>query len=273
MASSNQKARKATGAEAPRVGPRAIYTPPSSSDALIGPLFSGWPDLGAIVLGHMDPVDRSFLAGVSPSISDAVMKSENPSDASKPLPVAGVTWGIGLDVFTDSVESFRYGALTYPGLLLDDRMDTRGTGGMVCSTAASKGNLEVLCEARAIGCPWGNTAENACRNGHLRLLRWARAQYQRWEVPLSSACYKEAVSGGHCEVLKFLREEACEFDFKAAYRAARLGNIRCLEIMYEICLEQHARWDPQDACGAAVISGQIDVLKKAWEYNQRCTML
>ena len=75
MASSNQKARKATGAESPRVGPRAIYTPPSSSDALIGPLFSGWPDLGAIVLGHMDPVDRSFLAGVSPSISDAVMKS------------------------------------------------------------------------------------------------------------------------------------------------------------------------------------------------------
>jgi hypothetical protein len=121
MASSNQKARKATGAEAPRVGPRAIYTPPSSSDALIGPLFSGWADLGAMVLGHMDPIDRSLFAGVSPSISDAVMKSEKPSDASKPLPVAGVTPGIGLAAFTDSLKKFRYGVLTYPELFRADK--------------------------------------------------------------------------------------------------------------------------------------------------------
>jgi len=132
MASSNQKARKATGAEAPRVGPRAIYTPPSSSDALIGPLFIGWPKIGAIVLGHMDPVDRSFLAGASKSIGDAVMMSENPSDASTPLDVAGVTpgFGLGLEAFTDSLEKFRYGVLTYHELkkrrnMISVKSDTR----------------------------------------------------------------------------------------------------------------------------------------------------
>ena len=101
MTSSMQKERKATGAEAPS----------SSDDVLVGPLFSGWPEIGAIVLGHMDPVDRSFLAGASKSIGDAVMKSENPSDWSDRLPVAGVTPGFGLDAFTDSLEKFRYGLI------------------------------------------------------------------------------------------------------------------------------------------------------------------
>jgi len=107
MTSSMQKERKATGAEAPS----------SSDDVLVGPLFRSWPDIRAIVLSHMDPVDRSLFAGVSPSISDAVMKSENPSDWSDRLPVAGVTPGFGLDEFTDSLKKFRYGVLTYPELL------------------------------------------------------------------------------------------------------------------------------------------------------------
>ena len=131
-----QKERKATGPEAPS----------SSDDVLVGPLFSGWPEIGAIVLGHINPVDRSFLAGVSPSISDAVMKSENPSDWSDRLPVAGVTPGFGLDKFTDSLEKFRYGVLTYPELLSYEREQTETDKALVCSTAASKGNLDVLRE-------------------------------------------------------------------------------------------------------------------------------
>ena len=124
MASNNQKAREATEVESS-----------SPRDALIGPLFSGWPDIGAMLLGHMDPTDRSLFAGVSPSIRGAVMKSENPSDASTPLPVAGVTAGIGLDAFTDSLKNFRYGALTYPCLLSADKNPHSGSYGMVCSMA------------------------------------------------------------------------------------------------------------------------------------------
>jgi len=271
MASNNQKARKATGGEAPRVGPREIYTPPSSSDdVLVGPLFSSYPDIGAIVLRHLDPVDRSLFAGVSPSISDAVMVSENPSDASDRLPVAGVTPGIGLDAFTDSLEKFRYGLLTYPELLTAERTDTSLTVGLVCESAAAKGNLDVLREARAIGCPWGYfTAVKACRNGHLQVLQWARAPYQQWPMRLTRGCQYEAAIGGHSEVLQFLREERCEYDPRAANRAARSGNIRCLEILYETCIEQArerpaVRWYPDRVCLHAVDSGQIDVLKKAW---------
>ena len=264
MASRNQKARKATGAEAPRVGPRAIYTPPSSSDALIGPLFSGWPDLGAIVHGHMDPVDRSLFAGVSPSISDAVMQSENPSDASDRLLVAGVTPGIGLDAFTDSVESFRYGALTYPGLLSADKNPHSSSYGMVCSMAASKGTLDVLSEARAIGCPWGNTAENACRNGHLQLLQWAHGPFQSDRVPLEGICYVVAAERGHLDVIKFLREERCKYRGGSSYAAATFGHPRCLELLYEICAENYAQWKPVIVCAFALETGRIDMLKTAW---------
>ena len=269
MASNNQKAREATGAESPRVETRAIDAPPSTPDVLIGPLFSAWPDLGAIVLEYLYPVDRSLFAGASPSIRDAVMKSENPSDASFPLAVAGVTPGFGLEEFTDSLEIFRYGYLTYPELLEEQKKYGPDDIGYVivraCSTAASKGNLDVLREARRIGCPWGrSTAIEACTHGHLRLLQWARAPYRRWPVPLTRSCYTEAVAGGHCEVLEFLCKEACEYDHKAAYTAVRIGNIRCLKIMYEICIILNASWRPANICAVAVESGRIDVLKTAW---------
>jgi len=256
MSSDRQKARKATEAETP-----------APSDALIGPLFSAWPDIGVIVLKHMDPLDRSLFAGVSPSISDAVMKSENPSDMSKPLPVAGVTPGIWLDAFTDSLEKFRYGVLTYPSLLSADKSQSTKRG-LVCSIAASKGNLDVLREARAIGCPWGNTATYACRNGHLQILQWARLPYQldyRFDpVQLTSDCYYSAAKGGHLDVIKFLREERCDFDNTSAFEAARLGHPRCLELLYAICTEIDGRWRPSGVCASAVSSGRIDVLKVAW---------
>jgi len=138
--------------------------------------------------------------------------------------------------------------------------------------AASKGNLDVLREARAIGCPWGNTAENACRNGHLRLLRWARLPHQpnpRFNrVLLNRDCYLSAAKGGHLDVIKFLREERCGYDNKSAYEAARLGHPRCLELLYEI---HHIDWECENewfsdlVCAFAVISERIDVLTVAWK--------
>ena len=266
MAIRNQKTRKATEVESP-----------SPSDALVGPLFSDWADLGAMVLGHMDPVDRCFLAGASKSIGDAVMKSENPSDASKPLPVAGVTPGFELYLFTESLEKFRYGYLTYPKFLSADKNHHSELYGEICSTAASKGTLDVLREARAIGCPWGNTAINACRNGQLQLLQWAHGPFQSDRVQLNSRCYAVAAQYGHLDVIKFLREEKCGCDKKASYEAARFGQPRCLELLYEICVENEAQWKPHEVCTLAVSSERIDVLKTAWalepavydaEYNQ-----
>jgi hypothetical protein len=262
MSSDRQNARKATEAETP-----------APSDALISPLFSGWPDLGAMVLRHMGPVDRSLLAGVSPSISDAVMKSENPSDASKPLPVAGVTPGFGLSRFTDSLEMFRYGVQTYPRLLISDRNPHSARYGDICSAAASRGALDVLSEARAIGCPWGRTATNACRNGQLQLLQWAHGPFQSDRVQLNRKCYVVAAEEGHLDVIEFLREERCVIDKFAAYGAAYYANPRCLELLYEIhnewipfkVGEPDEEWSPDDVCAYAVRSRRKSVLKIAWK--------
>jgi hypothetical protein len=177
----------------------------------------------------------------------------------------GCPWG-GLETFTDSLEKFRYGALTNPELLSAEKYDSGWNSGMACTTEASKGNLDVVREARAFGCPWGDTAVEACRNEHLQLLRWARgppAASRR--VPLYAMCYRVAAEGGHLDVIKFLREEQCEYiNNRAANAAAQFGHPRCLELLYEICAENEGRWSPDDVCAHAVTSEQIDVLKTAW---------
>jgi len=171
----------------------------------MGPLFSGWPELAAIVLKTITPVDRSFVAGSSRSNRDTVLKTKDT------LPIAGVTPGSGLEVFTDSVEKLRYGAFKYPELLLDERGRRYSSKrGSVCAAAARKGKFDVLREARALGCSWDvRVGTNACANGHLKILQLACAPYQCSKVVLVPRCYRFAARGGYLEVIKFLWDERC----------------------------------------------------------------
>lgn len=50
-----------------------------------------------------------------------------------------------------------------------------------CTCAAENGHLEVLKWARANGCPWYEfTCAMAALDGHLKVLKWARANGCPW---------------------------------------------------------------------------------------------
>ena len=68
-------------------------------------------------------------------------------------------------------------------------------------------------------------------------------------------------------MIKFLREERCEYGRRSAMAAARLGHPRCLELLYEIHTEWESdnEWFSDCVCAFAVISERIDVLKVAWK--------
>jgi hypothetical protein len=72
-----------------------------------------------------------------------------------------------------------------------------------CSYAAWGGHLRVLKWARANGCPWDDrTCEYAAKGGHLEVLKWARENRCPWN---EWTCWR-AAEGGHLEVLKWARE-------------------------------------------------------------------
>jgi hypothetical protein len=253
----------------------AAHATAGTGSALLGPLFSEWPDVAAIVLGHMRPVDRSFLAGASRSIKNMVLESENPSDpGSVPLAVAGVTPGLGLGEFTESVEMLRYGALTYPHLLDEDRMsnskpfDKNVSTLSACEAAVARGKLDVLQAARALGCPWHKTILIACGSGRLDILQWARAPHQVEKAPLTNDCYGFAANRGYLEVIKFLWEENCPYSVAAALSAARYGHVECLKLLHKIhSASPEARWHADAVCAYAVESRKLEVLEVAWRLS------
>jgi hypothetical protein len=76
----------------------------------------------------------------------------------------------------------------------------------LCKWSAHNGHLDVLKWARANGCPWNwRTCAAAARNGHLEVLQWARANGCPWG---EWTCYG-AADNGHLEVLQWARANGC----------------------------------------------------------------
>ena len=76
----------------------------------------------------------------------------------------------------------------------------------VCAKAARDGHLKVLQWARENGCEWdSDTCSEAARGGHLEVLQWARENGCEWDAYTCRA----AAEGGHLEVLQWARENGC----------------------------------------------------------------
>jgi hypothetical protein len=81
-----------------------------------------------------------------------------------------------------------------------------------CEAASEIGNLEVLKEARALGCEWNELAcEAAAGGGHLEVLQWARAQGCPWNEMA-------------CAFARWARENGCPWDEKTFEEAVRGGH-------------------------------------------------
>ncbi len=95
----------------------------------------------------------------------------------------------------------------------------RGRQHLLSERLAADGRLATLQWARStLDIPWGRTTcSEAARQGHLDLLRWARAQGCPWD---ENTC-AQAARGGHLGLLQWARAQGCPWDENTCSQAAR----------------------------------------------------
>ncbi len=138
------------------------------------------------------------------------------------------------------------------------------------SQTALHGRLEVLqwlkdnSSLLPPGCSWDSTlicaSAAAAKNGHLKILQWARANDCPWDEQTCS----EAASAGHFEVLKWAVENGCPWDQSFICKnAATFGQLE----MLQWARAKGCPWG-QETCNAAVKGGHFEVLK--WAIASGC---
>ncbi len=100
----------------------------------------------------------------------------------------------------------------------------------------------------------------AAFQGQIPLLQWYHTILR---CPFNTTLCAYAASGGHLEVLQWLRERGCPWDESTCARASIGGHI-------DILMWSHANACPWDAsvCIAASQQGHLEILK--WARAQRC---
>ena len=97
---------------------------------------------------------------------------------------------------------------------------------------------------------------NSAKNGHLEVLKWARENGCDW----NSLTCAYAAENGHLEVLKWARENGCDWDSSTCAYAAENGHLEVLKW----ARENGCDWDYW-TCAYAAENGHLEVLKWARE--------
>ena len=125
----------------------------------------------------------------------------------------------------------------------------------VCHKVAETNKLELLKWAREEKkCNWDRWTINvAAEQGNLEMVKYCVAN----QCPIDTSACANAVSNGHLEILKYLREEAkAPWDFFTAKLAALNGHLHILEYLVE---SNHNQFEY--ACEDAARNGHLDCLK------------
>jgi len=125
-----------------------------------------------------------------------------------------------------------------------------------CWEVAKTNKLELLKWAREEKkCKWnGWTIDAAAEQGNLEMVKYCVAN----ECPIDTHTCSGAASGGHLEVLKYLREEVkAPWDWETAAWAALNGHLHILEYFVERKYNEYNT----DACKYAATNGHLDCLK------------
>jgi len=125
-----------------------------------------------------------------------------------------------------------------------------------CCRVAETNKLELLKWAREEKeCEWDErTISSAVEQGNLEMVKYCVAN----KCPINVWACANAASGGHLEILKYLREEAkALWDSGTASRAALNGHLHILEYLVERKFDQYMEW----TCTFAAENGHLDCLK------------
>ena len=115
--------------------------------------------------------------------------------------------------------------------------------------------------ARAQKCPWleDDICANAASGGHLEILRWLREVGCRW-----GATSYFAAGGGHLAVLKWLRERNCSWDASTCRAATVGGHLAVLRW----AREHGCEWNEIDIRAVAAVAGHKEVLNRLDEHGE-----
>jgi len=187
-------------------------------------LLERFPDLFALkVLGHLDPIDRTFLAQAGGACRAAVAASDLPRAGTREEVLGKSVWVVThrLRELCTSVERLAWAKASGCPWVAH-----------ICALAAEGGRLEVLRWARSHGCPWDTrTFASAAVHGHLEVLDWAQAHGCPWQK--NNTC-SHAAKGGHVHVLQWaILEHDCPWSDITCFCAAQNGNLAVLRWLRE----------------------------------------
>ncbi|CAB9500184.1 ankyrin repeat protein [Seminavis robusta] len=113
-------------------------------------------------------------------------------------------------------------------------------------------------------CPWNESATaNAALNGHLKTLKWLRAN----NCPWNERTCTNAAKNGHLHVLQYARDNHCPWnEHYLCQTAAGHGQIHILQWLAEQGLVLHLLFD-ELTCLKAVQHGQLQVVQ--WLHEQQ----
>lgn len=132
-----------------------------------------------------------------------------------------------------------------------------------CANAARNGHLEILKFARADLeniCPWdSDTCANAALNGHINNLLWSHRELYLYNPNRSNSGHN---SNNHFEILKWARANGCPWNSYTTAFAALNGRLDILQWAYT----NGCPWD-SNVCNYAAANGHLDVLEYARKNN------
>ena len=129
----------------------------------------------------------------------------------------------------------------------------------VCTYAAKNGHIEILQWARDRGCKWNHNAwKCAIENGQLEVLKWLKKN----NFSALSTC-SIAAAAGRFEVLKWALNNGYKWDANTCASAASRGHLEILKW----ARENGCEWD-EFTCSCAAMGGHVEILK--WAINNGC---
>ena len=193
------------------------------------------------ILPRLDLNDVKFLYGVNTETRALIKRSTRANDLER-------RFNIGEMSSISTLEFAWENKSLWPSRLKDETN--------FCLRVAETNKLELLKWAREEKkCKWDyRTIDAAAFQGNLEMVKYCVAN----KCPLNLWACARAASGGHLEILKYLREEVkAPWDSDTASSAAENGHLHILEYLVERKFDKYN----EDVCWGAAKNGHLDCLK------------
>ena len=212
------------------------------------------------ILPRLNATDLKFLYGVNTETRKLIKRSSRAGDLKKKFRVSEMSSISTLEIAWENrslwTSYWEEGESETEFYWEEGESETEFCEELFCDEVAKTNKLELLKWAREEKkYEWDSqTIYAAAEQGNLEMVKYCVAN----ECPIGEYACADAVSGGHLELFKYLREEAkAPWGSGTAECAASNGHIHILEYLVERKYNKYH----VDACANAAMDGHLDCLK------------